>query len=44
MQQGGCLPNVSYSAPFTTATTVLYAHATSEATASVLPTAGYDGC
>jgi V8-like Glu-specific endopeptidase len=44
LHQGGCTPEVSYSATFGSATTALYRTATSGAPGDTLPAAGSDGC
>lgn len=41
---GGCLPDTSYSSPFTTATDVVLARAASGAPPDTLPAPGPDGC
>ncbi len=44
LHQGGCRPNVSYSAPFGAVTAALYHQAVRQAAPATLPVPGPDGC
>jgi hypothetical protein len=44
LNQGGCTPDISYSAPFTTSTLTVLHRASTGATPDILPTPGDDQC